>query len=198
MPPSFASCFTCLTSHTHDYSTLVLLLVETLLHRLLLTFLLHSHLHRCHAQHHQILDDRAVLHAQSAHVEQMLLRRRVHSPSNRVDQQQTDLSIIVLSLSNLVLLTTHDSHTSHPPQLQLQRLLHLLQQLLSDTHSIHTTLRVRIASHLIVACHNHLLLFLILSFHSNQRNQLVQRTLAANRSFLCLFSGSFLIRLPMS
>lgn len=178
MPPSFASCFTCLTSHTHDYSTLVLLLVETLLHRLLLTFLLHSHLHRRHAQHHQILDDRAVLHAQSAHVEQMLLRRRVHSPSNRVDQQQTDLSIIVLSLSNLVLLTTHDSHTSHPPQLQLQRLLHLLQQLLSDTHSIHATLRVRTASHLIVACHNHLLLFLISSFHPNKRNQLVQRTLA--------------------
>ena len=178
MPPSRANCFTCLTSHAHNYSALVFLLVETLLHRLLLTPLLQSHLHRRHAQHHQILNDRAVLHAQSAHVEEVLLRRRVHSVGNRVNQQQTDLPLIFPSLPHLVLLTTHCFHTTHLPQLQLQRLLHFFQQLLSATHSHHATLRIRTASRFIEPSHDHLLLLLTVPHHSNQRNQLVQRTLA--------------------
>ena len=107
----------------------------------------------------------------------MLLRRCVHSTSNRVDQQQTDLSIISLSLPNLVLLTTYRSRTSNLPQLQLQRFLHLFQQLLSDHHSTHKTLRIRTASRFIISRHDHLLLCLISSSQRDQRNQLVQRAL---------------------
>lgn len=108
----------------------------------------------------------------------MLLRRRIHSVGNRVNQQQTNLSLIFLSLPHLVLLTTRCFHTTHLPQLQLQRFLHFFQQLLSAIHLHHATLRIRTASRFIEPSHNHLLLLLIAPPHSNQRNQLVQRTLA--------------------
>ena len=107
----------------------------------------------------------------------MLLCRRVHATCDRVNQQQTDLSLTSSSRSHLVLLTTRQSHTPHLPQLQLQRLLHLLQQLLSAVHSRNTPRRIRTASGLVEPRHDHLLLPLISPPQHDQWNQLVQLAL---------------------